>query len=260
MVEAFNPEAVARHIDAAHASGAVYANLPPDMAPTTVADAYAAQQALAKRLGPRLGGIAGLKIATTTRVMQELMGIDHPCGGVIFAANVHASPAQIRLASHVHLMIECELAVRIGSPLPPPRTPYTAKTVRPAVSALMPAFELIDDRHADYKSAKALSLIADNCWNAGVVLGVETALEPTMSLSGIAGTLEINGQPGGKGTTDDPLAALAWLANLAAGYGQPLEPGMVVITGSVIATLPIGPSDQFVFRLEGLGPVELRAV
>jgi len=212
------------------------------------------------RLAPRLGGVAGLKIATTTRVMQELMGIDHPCGGVIFAANVHASPAQIRLASHVHLMIECELAVRIGSSLPTPPTPYTAETVRPAVSALMPAFELIDDRHADYKSAQALSLIADNCWNAGVVLGAEIALEPTMSLSRIAGTLDINGQPGGTGTTDDPLAALAWLANLAAGHGQALQPGMVVITGSVIPTLSIEPGDQFVFRLEGVGSVQLRAV
>jgi len=260
MVGAFNPEAVARHIDAAHASGAVYANLPPDMAPTTLADAYAAQRALAQRLAPRLGGVAGLKIATTTRVMQELMGIDHPCGGVIFAANVHASPAQIRLASHVHLMIECELAVRIGSSLPTPPTPYTAETVRPAVSALMPAFELIDDRHADYKSAQALSLIADNCWNAGVVLGAEIALEPTMSLSRIAGTLDINGQPGGTGTTDDPLAALACLANLAAGHGQALQPGMVVITVSVIPTLSIEPGDQFVFRLEGVGSVQLPAV
>ena len=260
MVGAFNPEAVARHIDAAHASGAVYANLPPDMAPTTLADAYAAQRALAMRLAPRLGGVAGLKIATTTRVMQELMGIDHPCGGVIFAANVHASPAQIRLASHVHLMIECELAVRIGSSLPTPPTPYTAETVRPAVSALMPAFELIDDRHADYKTANALSLIADNCWNAGVVLGAETALEPTMSLSPIVGTVEVNGQPGGTGTTDDPLGALAWLANLAAGLGQPLEAGMIVITGSVIPTLPIGLTDQFVFRLDGLGAVQLRAI
>jgi 2-keto-4-pentenoate hydratase len=260
MVEAFNPEAVARHIDAAHARRAAYANLPPDLAPTTVADAYAAQQALARRLAPRLGGIAGLKIATTTRVMQELMGIDHPCGGIIFAANVHASPAQIRLANHVHLMIECELAVRIGSLLPNGPTPYTAETVRPAVSALMPAFELIDDRHADYKSANALSLIADNCWNAGVVLGAETALEPTVSLSPIAGTVEVNGRSGGTGTTDDPLGALAWLANLAAGLGQPLAPGMIVITGSVIPTLPIGPSDQFVFQLEGLGTVKLRAV
>jgi 2-keto-4-pentenoate hydratase len=259
VVGAFNPEAVARHIDAAHANRAAYANLPPDLAPTTLADAYAAQRALAQRLAPRLGGIAGLKIATTTRVMQELMGIDHPCGGVIFAANVHASPAQIQLASHVHLMIECELAVRIGSPLPNRPTPYTAETVRPAVAALMPAFELIDDRHADYKSAKALSLIADNCWNGGVVLGAETAFEPVVSLSGIMGTLDINGQPGGRGTTDDPLGALAWLANLAAGHGQPLEPGMIVITGSVIPTLPIGPNDQFVFRLEGLGTVQLRA-
>ena len=260
MVGAFNPEAVARHIDAAHARRAVYANLPSEMAPTTVADAYAAQQALVRLLAPRLGGIAGLKIATTTRVMQELMGIDHPCGGVIFAANVHAAPAQIRLADHVHLMIECELAVRIGSPLPSRPTPYTAETVRPAVSGLMPAFELIDDRHADYKSAKALSLIADNCWNAGVVLGAETALESTRSLAGIAGTVEINGQPRGTGTTDDPLGALAWLANLAAGLCQPLGPGMVVITGSVIPTLPIGPTDQFVFRLEGLGSVQLRAL
>jgi 2-keto-4-pentenoate hydratase len=260
MVAAFNPEAVARHVEAAHARRAVYANLPPDMAPTTVAHAYAAQQALVQRLALRLGGIAGLKIATTTRVMQELMGIDHPCGGVIFAANVHTSPAQIELADHVHLMIECELAVRIGSPLPKGQAPYTAETVRPAVSALMPAFELIDDRHADYKSANALSLIADNCWNAGVVLGAETALEPTMSLSHIAGRVEINDQPRGTGTTDDPLSALAWLANLAAGLDQPLEPGMVVITGSVVPTLPIGPTDRFVFRLEGLGTVELRAL
>jgi 2-keto-4-pentenoate hydratase len=259
MVAAFNPEAVARHIDATHARRAVYANLPPDMAPTTVADAYAAQHALAQLLAPRLGGIAGLKIATTTRVMQELMGIDHPCGGIIFAANVHASPAQIQLADHVHLMIECELAVRLGSPLPSSSTPYTAETVRPAVSAVMPAFELIDDRHADYKSANALSLIADNCWNAGVVLGAQTALEPTLSLSRIAGTVEINGQSRGTGMTDDPLGALAWLANLAAGLGQPLESGMIVITGSVIPTLPIEPTDQFAFRLEGLGTVELRA-
>jgi 2-keto-4-pentenoate hydratase len=80
-----------------------------------------------------------------------------------------------------------------------------------------------------------------------------------MSLSGIAGTVEINKQPGGTGATDDPLGALAWLANLAVGLGRPLEAGMIVITGSVIPTLPIGSTDQFVFRLEGLGSVQLRA-
>jgi 2-keto-4-pentenoate hydratase len=260
MVGTFDPEGVARHIDAAHASGAAYRNLPPALAPATIAEAYAAQEALARLMAPRLGGIAGLKIATTTRVMQELMGIDHPCGGAIFAANVHASPAQIPLASHIHLMIECELAVRIGSALPSGPTPYTAETVRSAVVAMMPAFELIDDRHADYKSASVLSLIADNCWNAGVVLGAETPVGPGTSFSGIAGALDIDTKPSRQGMTDDPLGALAWLANLAAGRGRPLEPGMIVITGSVIPTVPIGRGEEFTFRLDGLGAVQLRAV
>jgi 2-keto-4-pentenoate hydratase len=35
---------------------------------------------------------------------------------------------------------------------------------------------------------------------------------------------------------------------------------MVVITGSVIPTLPIAPGDRFVFTLDGLGSAELSAV
>lgn len=37
----------------------------------------------------------------------------------------------------------------------------------------MPAFELVDDRRMDYSrfAANILSFIADNAWNAGVVLG-----------------------------------------------------------------------------------------
>ena len=35
-----------------------------------------------------------MKIATTTKVMQELMGIDRPTSGMIFARRIHASPAR----------------------------------------------------------------------------------------------------------------------------------------------------------------------
>ena len=34
------------------------------------------------------------------------------------------------------------------------------------------AVELVDDRHCDYATLDVLSLIADNSWNAGIVLGV----------------------------------------------------------------------------------------
>ena len=55
------------------------------------------------------------------------------------------------------------------------------------------------------------------------------------------------------------MGALAWVANLAVERGRPLEAGMVVITGSVIATLPIAAGERFVFEIDGLGRTELAA-
>jgi 2-keto-4-pentenoate hydratase len=257
MNQSFDPEKAARYVFHAHANRAEYCNLPPEIAPRNVAEAYAAQTALARLLEPNEGKIAGLKIATTTKVMQQLMGIDHPCGGLIFERRIFRSPAEIRIADHMHLVLECELAVRIGRAMPKPPKLYTAASVKSGIAAVMPAFELIEDRKADYKSCKALSMIADNCWNGGVVLGPETAFDPAKSLDGIYGSLTIDGRPSGEGRTDGPLDALAWVANLAIEQGRMLEPGMVVITGSIIPTFPVAPGSRVVFALDGFGSVEL---
>jgi 2-keto-4-pentenoate hydratase len=259
MTTTFDPEKVARYVLAEHERRAEYRNLPADITPANVGEAYAAQLALVRLLTPRKGKVAGLKIATTTKVMQQLMGIDHPCGGTIFEKTVHQSPARLRLSDYQHVVIECELALRLARDLPASATPYTAEAVTPAIGAVMPAFELIEDRNADYKQTSALSIIADNCWNAGIVLGAPVDYDPARPLDGIAGRLTINDARTHEGRTDGPLATLAWIANLAAGQGRPLTAGMVVITGSVIPTLPIAPGDRFVFTLEGLGNVEVTA-
>jgi 2-oxo-3-hexenedioate decarboxylase/2-keto-4-pentenoate hydratase len=255
----FSPTEAASFIDEAHRTRAPYRNLPEAIAPRTVAEAYAAQAALCELWGERLGPIAGLKVATTTKVMQALMGIDHPCMGTIFAARVYASPATIAKADFINVRIECELAVRLGRDLPPAGAPYTRESVRGAVSAAMAAFELIEDRYADYTSAKALSLIADNAWNGGIVIGPERPLPPELDLDGIAGTLRSNGTAAGTGTTDDPLGALAWLANQAAACGRPLTAGMVVITGSVMPTVDIALGEHLEFALDGIGAASLTA-
>ena len=167
----FDASPAAQYLAEAHARGARYQNLPASIAPTSVAEAYAVQEALCRLWAPRLGAVAGLKIATTTKVMQQLMGIDHPCAGMIFASRVHASPAVIRKADYVNVRVECELAVRLGRDLGDEHAPYTGATVRPAVAEVMAAFELIEDRAADYKTCRALSLIADNAWNGGIGIG-----------------------------------------------------------------------------------------
>jgi 2-keto-4-pentenoate hydratase len=123
----------------------------------------------------------------------------------------------------------------------------------------MAAFELIEDRFADYKSSKALSLIADNAWNGGIVIGPARPLPAGLDLDGIAGVLKSDGREIATGRTDDPLGALAWLANQAAERGRPMTAGMIVITGSVIPTVDIAPGQRLDFSLAGIGETSLSA-
>ncbi len=253
----FDAAAAAAWIAEQHTLRAVYRNLPKEIAPSTIDEAYAAQEALHRLLAETQGPIAGLKIATTTKVMQELMGIDHPCGGGIFEKRIHTSPANIARSKYINVMIECELAVRLVIDLPARPEPWTRETVRLAISTVMPAFELIEDRHAVYRETNALSLIADNAWNAGIVLGRPVTVPPNAPLDGIEGRLTVNGGDERTGKTDDPLGALAWIANLAAARNRPLRAGQVVITGSVIPTIPVKVGDEVSFTLAGLGEVKM---
>ena len=78
-------DAMARHMWDARRAGAKFANLAADLKPGSIAEAYAAQEAYHRLAEPVYGPVGGVKVATTTKVMQQLMGITHPCGGAIFA-------------------------------------------------------------------------------------------------------------------------------------------------------------------------------
>ena len=236
-----------------------YRNLPGDLRPASIAEAYAAQEAYYRLAEPVYGAVAGAKIATTTKVMQQLMGITHPCGGAIFAWTIHTSPARLRVADFVNLRIESEIALSLGAALPASAAPYTRESVASAVAGAMPAFELIEDRNADYAHTEASSLIVENCWNGGVVIGAPKPAS-CAALVGIAGRLTIGGKIVGEGAAEDPCATLAWLANHLAERGRGLAAGMVVITGSLIPTLSIAAGQRAVFAVDGLGEVAMEAV
>jgi 2-keto-4-pentenoate hydratase len=236
-----------------------YRNLPDELRPASIAEAYAAQEVYYRLAQPVYGAVGGAKIATTTKVMQQLMGIDHPCGGAIFARTIHSSPARLRTADFVNLRIESEIALKLGADLPAAGAPWTRETVAPAVAAAMPAFELIEDRNADYAQTEASSLIVENCWNGGVVIGTPKAM-PVAALVGIPGRLTVGGNAAGHGAAEDPGATLAWLANHLAERGRDLKAGMVVITGSLIPTVSIAAGQRAVFTVDGLGEIVLDAV
>jgi 2-oxo-3-hexenedioate decarboxylase/2-keto-4-pentenoate hydratase len=67
----------------------------------------------------------------------------------------------------------------------------------------------------------------------------------------------INGQAVGEGHGRDvmghPFEPLAWLANALIARGKQLREGMVVMTGSIVATKHPKPGDEVTVSVEGLG-------
>ena len=207
------------------------------------------------------GEIAGWKIALTSKAMQQMTGVDQPAAGAIFSKVVLPSPARVELTSYHHLGIEFEVAVRLADDLPASGAPWTRASVAGRVAACMPAFELVEDGDADYKTLDAFTLVAQNAWNGGVVLGSPVTEWRGVDLEGSVTRCWINDAPGGQGKTGDalghPFEAGAWLANLLNGRGGMIRRGMIVMTGSSITTKFPAPGDRVRFAIDGLGEVAL---
>lgn len=246
----------ARHLLDVHRRRVQLTPLPADLRPADLAEAYAMQEHLQGLFAPAYGAIAGYKIAITTPVMQRLMGIDHPCGGAIFANRLHNSPVTLRCADYVNVAVECEIAVRLGADLPGGMR-YDRENVADAIAGCMASMEIIDDQNADYKLADALNLVANNAWNGGCVVAPEVADWRRLDLAALRGRMLINDVEVGNGIGADvlghPFEALAWLANTLAERGRPLRAGMVVSTGSIVSTKWPKPGDTVSCEIEGLG-------
>src|ERR1700760_3216978 len=118
--------AAAEIIAAARRSRTPLESLPVDAVPRTEAEAYLVQSAVHDLLATDFGGRAGYKIGCTSLVMQQYLGIPHPCGGGVFAKGVHDSGVTRAAGDFVRVGVECEIAVRLGRDLSPSRAPFTA--------------------------------------------------------------------------------------------------------------------------------------
>jgi 2-keto-4-pentenoate hydratase len=254
----------AKYLFEAHERRQRFTPLPPELAPRTESDAYAIQDAFVALRAQKLGAIAGYKIALTTAEMRRFVGVDLPQAGVILESTLHRSPARVRAADYLRLIIEFEVAVQIADDLPAADKPFSRERVAKAVGAVMPGMEIADDRNADYKelAKHPLELIADNCWNEGAVLGAPVQEWRAIDLAAVRGVAYINGKKVGEGRGADamghPLDAVAWLADHLASIGRGLLRGDVVITGSIITSKTVTAGDFVLFSLEGFGDIELR--
>ncbi len=256
-----NIRAAAKTIVAARRDRTPLRPLAGDAAPQTEAEGYRIQDALHGLLSADFGALVGYKIGCTSPVMQRYLDIPHPCSGGVFAKGVHESGASLSISDFVRVGVECEIAVRLARDLPASQAPFTADAVAQAIEAYLPAIEIVDDRYAKWETIGAPTLVADDFFAAGCVLGKPVARSAAPDLLEVVGRALINDVEVGQGTGADVLGhphnALAWLANHLAADGKGLRAGEIVLTGSLVKTVWLNAGDEVMMELEGLGRVQV---
>lgn len=248
----------AERLLAEHDKGVTFRPLGPPDGPAAISDAYDIQDRFVSLLRSAHGDTIGYKVGLTSAAMQAFCGINHPIAGVVLASRVHRSGATVRRVDFGRLGLEFEIAVRIKSDIPAASPSVAA--IAPHIGGVCAAIELVDDRAADYANLDVRSLVADNSWNAGIVLSEFARTWP--DLEAALGRASKDDAPIGEGYGRDilghPFNSVAWLAGQLASRGEGLKAGQVVMTGSVMKTVFPSESGSYRFDLEGIGAVEVR--
>ena len=252
--------AAAQAIAAARRTRVPLAALPEAIVPQDEAEGYRVQRALHDLMLPVNGALAGYKIGCTSLVMQRYLDIPHPCSGGVFDRGIHDGGVALRAADYLRVGVECEIAVRLAADLLPSAAPFTHESVADAIEVYHPAIEIVDDRYVTWETMGAPTLVADDFFAAGCVLGAPVARAAVPDLLTVTGRAIINGAEAGRGSGADVLGhphnALAWLANHLAAEGRGLYAGQIVLTGSLVKTVWLTAGDRVVMELDGLGRVE----
>ena len=231
-----------------------------DLRPPDMAAAYRVQDLLnARYVAGGRGPVAGYKIGLTSEKIRQMYNVHEPISGAIYTSTVHRTPAHLKLGDFMHLGIEFELAVEIAQDVPSEALPLNADTVREFIAACVPAFELIEDRNADHNDLDALSIVVDNGWCGGIVLGKAFGDWKALDFTSNSVAMYLNDKFVENGVTGDamghPFNSVIWVADLLARQGKGLKAGEIVMTGSTLATRSPELGDKYLYDVEGLGSV-----
>lgn len=206
----------------------------------TLDDAYAIQSAQITQKLAAGRKIIGWKIGLTSKAMQDALGIDTPDSGVLYDDMLFQTGDTVPAGRFIQPRIEAEIAFVMKAPL---GGEVTREDVLAATDHVCPSIEILDTRiqRTDPATGRARIItdtVSDNAANAGIVLGRERHDPATTDLRRAGAIVKKNDEVVATGlgaaVLDDPVAGLVWLARRMGQYGQRIEAGQVVLSGSFI--------------------------
>jgi 2-keto-4-pentenoate hydratase len=237
------------------------AALPSDLVPRSLAEGYAVQEQLVRKLLDRSGGHPiGYKVACTSELAQRALGVDGPFFGVLLSHSSHGSPATLRGPDFTVRCAEAEFGFEMAADVPAGPA-YTAETIKSYIAAALPSIEIVDHRYHDWQAVGAPSLLADNAIHGAWVAGEPYAGWQDLDFARHPVALVVNDATtfagSGSAVLGDPLNVVAWLANELPKYGRRLRRGDRVTTGVTTGIYLAEPGDRLAAEFGPLGRVTL---
>jgi 2-keto-4-pentenoate hydratase len=240
----------------AHEKGEPTAPVIESFPEATVADAYRIQLEQVRAWVAGGDVVKGHKVGLASKAMQQQMGVDQPDYGHLLARMFHLEHQPISAGSFLQPRIEPEIAFVLGRRLSGPGV-TVADAIR-AVDFVVPALEIVASRITDWKIS-IVDTIADNASSGGVVLGSKPTALSVVDLRLVGCTLQLGGElvatGAGAAVLGSPINALVWLANTIGPLGIDLEPGHVVLPGSMTRAYPVEAGDTVFADMGELGGV-----
>ncbi len=230
----------------------------------TLADAYAVQAALIERKRAQGRRKIGWKIGLTSRAMQQALNITTPDSGVLLDDMAFANGATVPAGRFIQPRIEAEIAFVMKAPLA--GAECTREEVIAATEFVAPSLEILDTRvlRADPATGQARIItdtISDNAANAGVVLGTDRHAVDAHDLRRVGAIVkrdDVVEETGlGAGVLNDPVTSMVWLARRMAEYGQVIEAGDIVLSGSFIRPIECPPGARIEADFGAFGSVTI---
>jgi 2-oxo-hept-3-ene-1,7-dioate hydratase len=227
-------------------------------------DAYGVQNAIYRAKLARGRKVIGWKIGLTSKAMQYALNIDIPDSGILFDDMLFQDGASVPKGRFIQPRIEAEIAFVMKSPLG--GTDVTRDDVRAATDYVAPSIEILDTRiqRTDPATGKARTVfdtISDNAANAGVVLGAQKHGVDAFDLRWVGAITSRNGEVEetglGAGVLNDPVESVVWLARRMAQYGQSIEPGQIILSGSFIRPVECPSGTRIHADFAGFGSVSV---
>ena len=226
-------------------------------------DAYAVQAALTELKKAAGRTVIGWKIGLTSKAMQSALAIDIPDSGILFDDMVFAHGAQVPAGRFIQPRIEAEILFKVHSSL---EGQVSRDDVLAATEFVAPSIEILDTRilRADPQSGRTRNVcdtISDNAANAGIVIGTQRHRPADHDLRWVGSIVSCNDiveETGlGAGVLGDPVAGIVWLVRRLGQYGQRVEAGQIVLSGSFIRPVECPSGSRIRADFGAFGEVEI---